>query len=85
MPTSCWNTDRPMPVQTIGSRPNRPPSRSRKRGRWSEAISARISPIRASVSVAGPSTSVSTLRASVRRPAEIRKRGDSGIIEDITK
>ena len=30
MPTSCWKTERPMPIQTIGRKPKRPPSRSLK-------------------------------------------------------
>ncbi|CAM5443906.1 hypothetical protein STENM327S_06116 [Streptomyces tendae] len=82
MPTNCWKTDRPIPIQTIGLKKKLPPRRSLKEDFSSRCMACSISVTRASKSTFLPSTSSRIFLARSRLPTEIRKRGDSGMAKD---
>ncbi|CAM5697507.1 hypothetical protein SALBM311S_11947 [Streptomyces alboniger] len=76
MPTNCWKTERPIPIQTIGLKKKPPPSRSLKVDLCSLFMASSISLTRASRSILSPSTSSRISRARSCLPTEIKKRGD---------
>ncbi len=81
MPTNCWNTDRMMPIQTIGCSPRALPRIDTPAFFLSVSMARVSSFIVLSRSTAG-TRRAKTARASSLRPWLIRKRGDSGTVND---